>query len=273
MKKKINNIHFNEWLEKNWLVEMRHILTSSNRVDKMIQDRIAEHTNNCSLVMDNFQINTLFMLLDARKMEYLFVSRSTQAVLGFNRDEIIKNGFQWLFTLLSPVELAYKKTVVEDIFDFLKTLSREKIMNSTVKYDIVCHRKDGEKVHLLEELMFPEVNEQGEPVLISCFLHDISDYVDTEKRQCHIHLHSDEGSQMIFSKNYCVTEKESGPLSHRELQVLEHFSNGLTTSEVANNLFITLNTVKTHRKNILSKLDVHNTSEAVKYCIKKKWIA
>ncbi|MEO6253659.1 MAG: LuxR C-terminal-related transcriptional regulator [Ferruginibacter sp.] len=273
MKRKKNNNHVNEWVEKNWLGEMRQILTSSNRVDKMIQERIAEHTHSCSLVMDNVQINTLFMLLDARNMEYLFVSRSTQTVLGFNRDEIIKNGFQWLFTLLSPVELTYKKTVVEDIFNFLKTLSREKIMNSTVKYDIVCHRKDGKKVHLLEELMFPEVNEHGDPVLISCFLHDISDYVDPEKRQCHIYLNSHEGSEMIFSKNYCVTEKKRGPLSHRELQVLEHFSNGLTTTEVAKNLFITLNTVKTHRKNILSKLDVHNTSEAVKFCIKNKWIA
>ena len=184
----------------------------SGLVDKTIQDRITKHIYSCFLAMDNFQTNSLFFLLDSTRMEYVFVSNSTQTVLGFSRDEIIEKGFQWLFTLLSPAELAYKKTVVDDFFGFLKTLGREKMMNSTVRYDIVCLRKNGTKVHLLEEVMFPEVSEQGEAILISCFLHDIDDYVDTEKRQCHIYLIQSDGLEMIFSKNYSVDEKKKIPL-------------------------------------------------------------
>jgi len=53
------------------------------------------------------------------------------------------------------------------------------------------------------------------------------------------------------------------PLSDRELDVLNLIAAGLTNKEIANELFISLNTVGSHTKNINSKLDVHNRTEAV----------
>lgn len=46
-------------------------------------------------------------------------------------------------------------------------------------------------------------------------------------------------------------------LSERELEVLQLIAAGLSNQEIAQELFISLNTVKTHVKNINSKLDVH----------------
>ena len=53
------------------------------------------------------------------------------------------------------------------------------------------------------------------------------------------------------------------PLSERELEVLYLIAAGLRNKEIAEKLFISLNTVKTHLKNINSKLDVTNRTEAV----------
>ena len=52
-------------------------------------------------------------------------------------------------------------------------------------------------------------------------------------------------------------------LSERELDVLRLIAVGLSNSQIAGELFISLNTVKTHTKNINSKLNVHNRTEAV----------
>jgi LuxR family maltose regulon positive regulatory protein len=38
---------------------------------------------------------------------------------------------------------------------------------------------------------------------------------------------------------------------------------GLTNPEIASRLFLTLNTVKSHTRNIYRKLDVHNRTQAV----------
>jgi len=53
------------------------------------------------------------------------------------------------------------------------------------------------------------------------------------------------------------------PLSQRELEVLHLIAAGLTNQEIAQKLFISLNTVRTHTKNINSKLNVHNRTQAV----------
>lgn len=52
-------------------------------------------------------------------------------------------------------------------------------------------------------------------------------------------------------------------LSRREIDVLKLIATGLTNKEIAEKLFISLNTVRTHTKNINSKLDVHTRVQAI----------
>lgn len=52
------------------------------------------------------------------------------------------------------------------------------------------------------------------------------------------------------------------PLSERELEVLRLVAARLSSREIANELNISINTARTHIKNIYSKLDAHNHSEA-----------
>jgi LuxR family maltose regulon positive regulatory protein len=53
------------------------------------------------------------------------------------------------------------------------------------------------------------------------------------------------------------------PLSKRELEVLQLINEGLTNREIAQRLFISLSTVKSHTGNIYSKLGVNNRTQAV----------
>jgi len=52
-------------------------------------------------------------------------------------------------------------------------------------------------------------------------------------------------------------------LSSREKEVLEFLAQGRTTSQIASDLFISENTVKTHVRHILEKLEASNRAEAV----------
>jgi DNA-binding CsgD family transcriptional regulator/pimeloyl-ACP methyl ester carboxylesterase len=53
------------------------------------------------------------------------------------------------------------------------------------------------------------------------------------------------------------------PLSERELEVLELMAAGLSNQEIAEKLFITVGTVKTHVNAIFGKLDAHSRTRAV----------
>lgn len=254
-----------------WLTELRQIILPQSVDKKNIHHRVEEHIKKCYTAVENFQTNSMFFLLDNTSFSYLFVSKSTESVLGYNRDEVLVKGFHWLFTLFSEEELEYKKEVMSDVFSFLKTLGREKVLNSVVRYDLVVKKKDGKEIHVLEEMMFPEVNKNGEPLMISAFVHDMDIYGTSGERKCSIFLKSQHQTEEIFSKKYLISKK-APPLSIREMEVLIAFSNGLTTKEVSKKLFVSANTVKTHRKNILFKLNAQNTIEAVKICSKNSWL-
>jgi len=59
-------------------------------------------------------------------------------------------------------------------------------------------------------------------------------------------------------------------LSDREMEVLEAIAKGLTTQEIAKKLFISKNTVETHRKNLLYKLEARNTAELITNAYKRR---
>ncbi|MDH6363609.1 NarL family two-component system response regulator LiaR [Enterococcus sp. PF1-24] len=57
-------------------------------------------------------------------------------------------------------------------------------------------------------------------------------------------------------------------LTNRELEILLLITQGMSNQEIADELFITLKTVKTHVSNILSKLEVEDRTQAAIYSFK-----
>jgi LuxR family maltose regulon positive regulatory protein len=53
------------------------------------------------------------------------------------------------------------------------------------------------------------------------------------------------------------------PLTGRELEVLRHLTTHLSSTEIAQALYISPNTVRSHIKNIYGKLGVHSRNDAV----------
>lgn len=56
----------------------------------------------------------------------------------------------------------------------------------------------------------------------------------------------------------------SGQLTDREVELIKLIGEELTMKEIADKIFLSEHTVKTHRKNIMAKLDVKNTAGMIK---------
>lgn len=69
------------------------------------------------------------------------------------------------------------------------------------------------------------------------------------------------------SKNNTSPEKNSDVISAREKNILKHIALGLTNKEIADELFISIHTVVTHRKNITQKLGIKSVSGLTVYAI------
>jgi DNA-binding NarL/FixJ family response regulator len=67
-------------------------------------------------------------------------------------------------------------------------------------------------------------------------------------------------------------EKDKMFLSNRETEVLSLIAEGLTTQEISDKLFLSVFTIETHRKNLLTKLNARNMVSLIKIAIDNKFI-
>jgi len=72
----------------------------------------------------------------------------------------------------------------------------------------------------------------------------------------------------LFLKDYESQEE----LSPQELKVLRFVADGLTSQQIAGNMFVSVNTVEFHRRRIMRKLGVANMAELIKKAIEKGFI-
>ncbi len=65
-----------------------------------------------------------------------------------------------------------------------------------------------------------------------------------------------------------MREQKSIPqLTRKEKEVLNFIAVGLTNKEIATKMNVGEETIKSHRKNIMNKFDIHNTAELVRFAI------
>lgn len=69
----------------------------------------------------------------------------------------------------------------------------------------------------------------------------------------------------IFQDNFSINTEaiQTLKISSRELEVLQLMAKGLSNQEIADALFVSLHTIKTHNANLFEKLDVKRRTQAV----------
>ncbi|GGD61700.1 DNA-binding response regulator [Emticicia aquatilis] len=80
-------------------------------------------------------------------------------------------------------------------------------------------------------------------------------YYDPKLNQLRPNLHHDD----FFVKQFSLTP--------REVEIIRMIKNGMNTGEIAEKLFLGLETVKTHRKNIYYKLSITKSTELIKFAL------
>lgn len=157
-----------------------------------------------------------------------------------------------------------------------------------VLLDITMPHMDGFQV--LKELQ--ALNSNIKPIVIS--MHNDGNYIakcakmgaygyllkNTDESELILAIRSVNKGKKYFSAeisekmiNFMSTQSISeNVLSNKETEVLGLIAKGLTTKEIAAQLFVSSRTIETHRANILKKLEVKNTAELIKKAAKMNLI-
>jgi DNA-binding NarL/FixJ family response regulator len=97
---------------------------------------------------------------------------------------------------------------------------------------------------------------------------EIIDAIKTVARG-NIYLSFETGKELQAS----IKENETIPLlTKREKEILCHIANGLTNLQIAETLFLSIDTINSHRKSLHSKLNVKNTAMLIRFAVEHKLV-
>lgn len=172
--------------------------------------------------------------------------------------------------LIAQYKLDEAETIIDKLYPKLSSGNQVERTIELQLLKIQLHHYRGEKEQALEylfkamELAYPEK-------LVSYFIFNynfLKDIIDEgikiqSTTKTNIPRDYIESIKTALKKRKALKNEESTfDLSTRELDTLKLIAEDLTNQEIADKLFVSLNTVKTHLKNIFIKLEVSNRREA-----------
>lgn len=208
-----------------------------------------------------------YMIFNIYEAELEFISSEIENVLGFEPDEISSMFFM---ERIHPDDKNYFLNFENRVAEFYNDLPLEKRGSYMYHHDYRIKNKEGKYIRLLHQIIPIEFDENsfyrtlgmhtdithikrdGIPSLSIIGLNDEPSFYniqDTEK----------------FTKSYSLFTK-------RERQILKLIIEGVSSKQIAEELFISPHTVNAHRKNILTKAEVKTSLDLLKKGLNEGWI-
>ena len=141
----------------------------------------------------------------------------------------------------------------------MRSFSNEEKKNYKAIHEMRIRNIRGEYIRIIEQEQVLELDKSGNIwLMLSVIDVDASHELEIIKS----HLYNFKTGEQIFMD---LSDTLDEPLTNRELEVLRFMKKGLLSKEIAEALKVSINTVNSHRQNILQKLKANNSIEAVNF--------
>ena len=200
------------------------------------------------------------------------MSKSANIVLGFSPNEFIEGGLGFTIDHYQKDDLRiYNEKIFPDRLKILKNISRSEQAQHIFSYNFRMKNSDGDYVNLLQRNCFIRSDENGSPLVSFGMVINITHYKKENPIIQVVEKISDinggSAAAEIISKNVYYLHEEDRLFTKREKQVLLWMTEGLTSKEIADKLFLSEGTVINHRKNMLFKSETKNVAELIAFAL------
>jgi DNA-binding CsgD family transcriptional regulator len=211
-----------------------------------------------------------YYVLNMYSLEIEYISPKFSMITGFEDSNLDINTIISLSIKEDIVELIKKEKCVLDFYqNFLKT---DQIKDYKYLYTYRIRTKEGNVKLVLHQGLPIGMDSTGNIEHILCVHSDITHL--SQKNQCVVSfinlLEGEsffnincEGERFTPNNTDNKTSRIEDILTTREKEILLLFSRGLNAQQIAEQLHLSFNTIRTHRKNMLLKTGANNTVEMI----------
>lgn len=194
------------------------------------------------------------------------VAGDCEIISGFSCEEIMQ--LQGKFIMEFPVEnhTYSNMTAVKMGMEYLTSRPEQERTMIYVVYFYHARKKDGGLL-TIQHQSIPMVFDETHIPYIFCNIYSDISYL----KPSHIPMglvinrHLNESFEVDSGKSELLPFRDI--FSEREKEIIRLLISGMNSRQIAEKLYISYETVRTHRKNILRRADLTNTGQLVHYCL------
>ena len=203
--------------------------------------------------------HSIVLVFDCYTNKFVFVSDNIPKLYGLDSRRLFIHGHQPVIEVIHPDDIDYGLLVRKKIYSILRSFSNEEKRNYKAIHEMRIRNTRGEYIRIIEQEQVLELDKSGNIWLMLSVI-DVDASHESEITKSH--LYNFKTGELIFID---LSDTLDEPLTNRELEVLRFMKKGLLSKEIAEALKVSINTVNSHRQNILQKLKANNSIEAVNF--------
>lgn len=207
--------------------------------------------------------NSSVAVMDVYKKAYVFMQSKFLPVIGLDLDSVMKQGPRALYNLMHTRDVPVVVDTLTKAFEFFLQLPVDQKKEFKIIYDFRLKSKTGAYVRFIQQLLPLELDRKGNiwlMLMLNDMVPDRGEFAKPQRKVVNVKT----------GKLYVFTDDDTNSrsiLSKREVEVLGLLSKGMASKQVADELFLSVNTVNNHRRNILEKINAENTAVAIRYAL------
>lgn len=220
-------------------------------------------------MLDIFQVGDYYYLIfNLPEARVEFCSDSIARVLGYKAAEI---SLESIFEKIHPEDLPYFVDFESTVTEFFRQLPPDKVMKYKVRYDYRIRNSAGKYIRVLQQVVAAQSDEEG-ALLRTLVVHTDISHLKRDNKMVLSLIGLEGEPSYIDVKPLRKFAPSKEVLTRRERDILHLLVQNKTSSEIAEALYISPNTVTTHRKNMLRKVKARSVLELVTLSLEKGWV-
>lgn len=244
-----------------------------NRMNRLIDSHkpLPEHTDYSILnyhmrLLEHLSLveNSSMTIYDIFQKRYVFIRSRFRELIDYDEKAAAEQGYAFFFRLMHPDDIAFVLDTTIRALEYIIGLAPEERKDYKTVFEFRLRDREGKYIRFIQQVVNLELDLAGNMWLI-LILMDVNPNQQGGKQMLRSTVNMKTGRVIPFTEE--KDEKQS-QLTKREIEILGLIAKGMASKEIADQLFLSVNTVNNHRQNIIEKMDVSNTSEALTYAMR-----
>lgn len=206
--------------------------------------------------------NKSIYIIDYQTKGFEYVSDNPLLLCGHTSEEVQKMGYEFYLKYVIKNDLNLLLTINNVGFEFYENIPLKERIDHSISYDFHLVNQEGKTILINQKLTPLFLTEEGKIWKALCIVS-----LSSSTQSGNIRVNK-KGSQKFFEYNLEKRFWEPSiaiQLTDREKEILQLSIRGFKVDEIAEEVFISSNTVKFHRKKLFEKLEVSNIVEAISF--------